>query len=62
MLMLLFQVDYDALICQPCDVGIYPMHIAAQNGAGKVLEILIEHGNLHITLTHSTHKLFLFYI
>ncbi|CAE1328150.1 TRPA1 [Acanthosepion pharaonis] len=35
-------LKHGAIMCQKCDIGYYPIHIAARNGSGKSLDLLIE--------------------
>lgn len=35
-------LKHGATMCQKCDIGYYPIHIAARNGSGKSLALLIE--------------------
>ena len=42
------QLKHGARICQKCDIGYYPIHIAARNGSGKSLDLFIEHGKFHL--------------
>lgn len=39
------QLKHNAKICEKCELGLYPIHIAAQNGSEDVLDMLLEQGN-----------------
>lgn len=38
-------LKHNVQVCQPCNNGFYPIHIAAQNSSNAVLELLFEHGS-----------------
>ena len=38
------QLKHNARLCITCDIGLYPMHVAAQNSSSATLEVLIEYG------------------